>query len=51
MINSGILTGMVIGAVIGAILTEANPPINDIVQKGKKCVKQKIDAVANSVKN
>ena len=48
--NSGILTGMAIGAVLGAMLAEGNPSVNDIVQKSKKCAKEKIDAVAKSVK-
>jgi len=49
--NSGILMGMAIGAVLGAMLVEENSSARELVQKGKKCVKQKIDAVANSVKS
>lgn len=52
--RNGILIGMAIGAVLGAIFVEGNPPASELVHKGKKCVKEKADAimnVANAAKN
>ena len=50
IMHNGILLGMAVGAVLGAMLVEGNPPVSEMVQKGKKCAKEKIDAVANAVK-
>ncbi len=49
--RNGILLGMAIGAVVGAMLVEGNAPASEMVHKGKKAVKQKVDSIANAAKN
>ena len=46
-----ILIGMAVGAILGAVFVEGNAPASELVHKSKKCVKEKVDAVANAAKN
>ena len=49
--RNGLLLGVAIGAIMGALIIEGNAPVSEMVHKGKKAVKQKVDTIANAAKN
>lgn len=46
--RNSLIIGMALGAVLGAVLAEGNPSVSQMVSKGKKAVKSKIENMNQS---
>lgn len=47
--RNSLLVGMALGAILGAVLVEGNSPVTEMVSKGKKKIKDKLENINSSI--